>query len=91
MAGNANSGRKANETVIRQNLINILDEVDPSSGRKRMMNILHKLVESAEDGKMDAIKEIADRVDGKPTQPTDNKHSLKGTLKIVNEIVRPGN
>jgi len=66
MAGvKGRSGRKPNELVVRQNLVNILDEIDPSTDRKRMINILHKLVEAAEEGKMDAIKEVFDRVDGK--------------------------
>lgn len=69
MAGaKGRSGRKANEQVIRQNLLIILDQVDPSTERKRMLNILHKLVEAAEDGKQDAINCILDRVDGKPAQ-----------------------
>lgn len=63
--GNKNSGRKPNERVIAQNLKIILDELDPKTDRKRMMNILHKLVESAEDGKMDAMKELFDRIEGK--------------------------
>ncbi len=72
MAGNANSGRKKNEAVIRQNLVNILDELDPSTDRKRMLTILYKLVENAEQGKMDAINAIMDRVDGKPKSITEH-------------------
>lgn len=72
MAGVAGkSGRKANEQVIRQNLVLILDQIDPQKGRKRMLNILHALVSAAEEGKMDAINAIMDRVDGKPKQQTE--------------------
>ena len=72
MAGvKGKSGRRANEAVIRQNLLIILDQLDPTTDRKRMLNILHKLVEAAEEGKLDAIKEIFDRVDGRPTQSAD--------------------
>lgn len=63
--GNKNSGRRPNEKVIAQNLKIILDEVDPVTDRKRMMNVLRKLVESAEEGKMDAMKELFDRIEGK--------------------------
>lgn len=82
MAGNKNSGRKANEAVIRQNLLNILDEVDPSSDRKRMMKILYKLVECAEDGKMDAINAIMDRVDGKPKQVSEHSGPDGGDIPV---------
>ena len=69
MAGvKGKSGRKPNELVIRQNLSNILDEIDPSTERKRLLNILHKLVEAAEEGKMDAMNTVFDRLEGKVPQ-----------------------
>lgn len=69
MAGVAGkSGRKANEQVMRQNLLIILDEIDPKTERKRMLNVLEKLVANAEEGKQDAINAILDRVDGKPKE-----------------------
>lgn len=35
---------------------------------KALRMIAQKLIEAAAEGKMDAIKEIADRMDGKPSQ-----------------------
>lgn len=69
MAGNENSGRKANEKVIRQNLLLILDQLDEGTDRKRIVRVLEKLVSNAEEGDIQAINAIMDRVDGKPVAP----------------------
>lgn len=67
MAGvKGKSGRKANEKVIAQNLSIILDELDPSTDRRRMLNVLYKLVEQAENGDMTAMREMFDRLEGRP-------------------------
>lgn len=69
MAGvKGKSGRKANEAVIRQNLLIALDELDPMTGRKRMLNLIAAWIEAAENGDTTAIRDIVDRIDGKPTQ-----------------------
>ena len=74
MAGvRGKSGRKANEQIVRQNLVNILDQLCPSADRKRLINILEKLVTKAEGGDLQAIQAIMDRVDGKAK--TVNEHS----------------
>jgi hypothetical protein len=39
-----------------------------SGGRRRLRIIAEKLAEKAEHGDMQAIREIADRLDGKPAQ-----------------------
>ena len=65
--GNRNA-RKAR--VWRDALVYVLDNFENSAIKKgqclRMM--ANKLVEKALDGEMPAIKEIADRLDGKPHQ-----------------------
>lgn len=67
MAGvKGKSGRKANERVVRHFLKEILDEVDPTTERKRIANICRKLVEDAETGKLDAINTVFDRLEGRP-------------------------
>ena len=86
--GNKNSGRRPNETVIRQNLINILDQVDPSKDRKRMMNVLHQLVEKAEGGDLNAIRDIIDRVDGKPKQSSETNLNVAGSLELTKRVIR---
>jgi len=59
----------------------------------RYINILaSQLVKSAADGDMTAMKEIGDRLDGKPHQSTDTKISGElGISKIERHIVRPKN
>lgn len=88
MAGNKNSGRKANESVFRHALLERLDELDPSADRKKLFSIAAKLVDSAVEGDLGAIREIMDRVDGKPKQTSevtgpdggDIPHSVKITF-----------
>lgn len=76
MTGNANSGRKA-EKPFRDALrmeIAALGDSDP----KALRAIARKLLERAADGDMQAIRELADRTDGKPTQESSvtlQKHS----------------
>lgn len=72
MAGvKGKSGRKANETIFRHALLEKLDALDPSKDRKRVFNIAGKLIEMAEDGDIQAIREVMDRVDGKPKSSTE--------------------
>lgn len=66
--GNKNSGRRKNEQPMRHALLQILDQIDATKQRKRMFNVLHKLVESGEEGNMAAIIAILERVDGKVPQ-----------------------
>lgn len=66
MAGNVNSGRKAEKPfrdALRIELASLGAE-DPKSLRQ----IARKLLEAASEGKLDAIKELADRTDGKVPQ-----------------------
>lgn len=86
MAGvKGRSGRKANETVFRHAILDKLDALDPTKDRKRVFGIAEKLVQLAEEGDLMAIREIMDRVDGKPKQTKevsgpdggDIPHSLK--------------
>lgn len=72
MAGvKGRSGRKANEQVFRHAILEKLDALDPKQDRKRVYNIAEKLVTEAENGEPWAVKEVMDRVDGKPKQTTE--------------------
>lgn len=69
MAGvKGRSGRKANENVFRHALVEKLDELDPVTDRKKLYAIAKKLIDMALDGDISAIREVMDRVDGKPQQ-----------------------
>jgi hypothetical protein len=90
MAGNANSGRRQ-EKPFRDALrleIASLQEDDP----KTLRRIARKLLEVAADGEGWAIKELADRTDGKVPQAIVGDDDLPGVnvvAEIRRTIVRP--
>jgi hypothetical protein len=49
-----------------------------SDGKRRLRNIAEKCVSAAENGDMQAMKEIGDRLDGKPKQ--------ESTVTVRNEL-----
>ena len=62
--------------------------------KKKLRNITDKLVKSAEDGEPWAIKEIMDRMDGKPIQATEISGADGGlleTLSTVNIVLKKPN
>ena len=66
MAGNANSGRKA-EKPFRDALRMELQAIGPD--HKALRAIARKLIDAAmNEGRLDAIRELADRTDGKVAQ-----------------------
>jgi len=65
MAGNANSGRRQ-EKPFRDALRMELAEAD--SNLRGLRAIARRLIDAAAEGKLDAIKELADRIDGKVAQ-----------------------
>lgn len=69
MAGNANSGRRQEKPfrdALRMELAALKDK-DP----KALRSIAKKLLEKAAEGDLQAIKELADRTDGKAVQQLD--------------------
>jgi hypothetical protein len=72
MAGNTNSGQRKDK-LIRDALMlaaHRVQEGDPE-GRKKLAVAAAKVVEKAVEGDLAAFKEMADRIDGKSTQPVD--------------------
>jgi molecular chaperone GrpE (heat shock protein) len=65
MAGNENSGRKQ-EKPFRDALR--IELAAAENNQRGLRLIAKKLIEAAEEGKMDAIREIGDRIDGKVPQ-----------------------
>jgi len=51
---------------------------DDEEGKRRLLKIAERCVKAAEEGDMQAIREIGDRLDGKPAQAID----VAGTLDI---------
>ena len=69
MAGvKGKSGRKKNERPIRHFLSQKLDEIDARTGKTHMLAMIDTLVDQAIDGDMTAIREVFDRLEGKPKQ-----------------------
>ena len=82
---NAGKGRDWADAVRK-----VLAEVDPKDKRKRLIKIASKLVELAEEGDMQAIKEIGDRLDGKAAQSVQVDGELAVEItKIERTIVHP--
>lgn len=60
------------DKILRDALIlelNRMTDLDDGEKVKKVNRVVHKLVEAAMDGKVDAIREVFDRVEGKATQP----------------------
>jgi hypothetical protein len=86
MAGNPNSGRKQ-EKPFRDALR--LELAAAEQNQRGLRLIAKRLIEAAEEGKMDAIKELADRVDGKVPQSIsgDEENPLNFVHTITRQII----
>jgi hypothetical protein len=89
MAGNANSGRKQ-EKPFRDALR--MELLAAGEDNKALRKIAKALIEKAETGDMQAIKELADRTDGKVPQAIvgDEENPVNLVHVIKREIVRAG-
>ena len=57
-----------------------------SDDKRPLFAMTKKLVEMAESGDIQAIKEVADRIDGKPVQAhagADGEGPIEGTIKLI--------
>jgi len=73
MAGNRNSGRRQEKPfadALRMEVAALKDD------RRGLRLVARKLIEKAEHGDMAAIRELADRTDGKPVQQNVNQHGF---------------
>ena len=88
MAGNANSGRKA-EKPFRDALR--MELAAAGEDHKVLRGIAARLIAMAESGDMQAIKEIGDRIDGKPAQSTELSGPEGGAVQVEGliKLVRP--
>jgi hypothetical protein len=87
-AGRATRGkpaRRRKEKLFAEALVSVLAE-DDSDDVKKLRKVASALVDKAMSGDTAAIREIADRVDGKTAAATDRERDGEGT--IVVEIVR---
>jgi hypothetical protein len=88
MAGNANSGRKQ-EKPFRDALR--MELAAAGEDGKRLRNVARKVLELAEQGEQWAVRELADRIDGKVPTPIagDDENPLNIVARIERVIVRP--
>lgn len=80
MAGNANSGRKQEKPfrdALRMELAAVGDD------HKALRMIAAKLIEKATEGDMQAIRELADRTDGKVPQGIVGGEDDDAPLQII--------
>jgi ribosomal protein S20 len=83
MAGNANSGRRA-EKPFRDALR--LEIAEAGENSKALRNIAKKLIAQAEAGDMQAIKEFADRLDGKAVQQLDVDATVRSIEDVIGDL-----
>lgn len=86
MAGNANSGRRQEKPfrdALRMELAALKDD-DP----KALRAIARTLLETAASGDLQAIKEVADRTDGKVPQAVVGDDDHDPVRMIVTGVVR---
>ena len=86
-AGNTNSSKDNRlwANTIRRAIV--------QGDAERLRRIAEKLLAMAEDGDLQAMREIGDRLDGKPSQALDlgSDPDRPVISKVVREIVRPPN
>lgn len=83
MAGNKNSGRRQ-EKPFRDALR--MEIAEAGENPKALRNIAKKLIAQAESGDMQAIKEFADRLDGKAVQQVDADVSVRSIEDLIAEL-----
>jgi hypothetical protein len=92
MAGNANSGRRQEKPfrdALRMELAALGED------HKALRQVARRLIENASAGDMQAIRELADRVDGKVPQALiggddeDNPVRVVGKIELVPISARP--
>lgn len=75
------AGRPKGEKSFAAMLRIAIKEAGAGDGTTKLRDIANKLVEKAIQGDMQAIKEVADRLDGKALQQVENE--LSGDVAIV--------
>lgn len=74
------SGRPKKEKSFAAMLKIAINEAIADTDKTKLRGVADALVEKAMNGDVQAIKEIADRLDGKPNQSVDVEHEVGGEL-----------
>jgi hypothetical protein len=86
MAGNANSGKRKDKLFHDALVLELKSREDDD--KRGIRAIARKLVDIALEGEMQAIKEVADRLDGKPAQAIVGGDEDDNPLRHVHKIER---
>jgi hypothetical protein len=85
--GSPNAGRSEFRDALRVALHRIVENhKDPAKRRTNLMLVAEELISQAKGGDVSAIREIADRIDGRPVQSiggVDNEGNATGTPKGI--------
>lgn len=84
MAGNSNSGKRKDKQ-FHTALSMVLAKLQETEGRG-LNRIAEQLITMAEGGDIQAIKELADRLDGKPAQAIVGGDEGDNPISVVNTI-----
>lgn len=60
---------------------------DPATRRRRLDAIAERLIEKAESGDIQAIKELGDRIDGKPSQAIEHSGGDKPIVQRIERVI----
>lgn len=82
MAGNENSGRKQEKPFRDALLLAIKDAEATKNSSRALRKIAERLLDEAANGNVQAIKEVADRLDGKVLQATSITGSNGSSLVV---------
>ena len=75
------SGRRKSKPFLEA--LNRALEAKAEDGRAKLEHVAEAMVKAALDGEVPALKEIADRLDGKPTQEMEVTHDFGRSLLDV--------
>lgn len=76
-------GRGLKEKWATEAIRMALKEDDPVTGKKNLRAVAEKLVSEAKDGNVQAMKEIFDRLEGKPAQSMELSGNPDAPLQVV--------
>jgi hypothetical protein len=71
------------DKLWREAIMLAVHEEDEATGKKKLRALAEELVKKAETGDVTALKEIGDRLDGKPPQQIQHADNEGGKLKYV--------
>ena len=88
MAGNANSGRRQEKPFRDALMLAIKEREGDERGLRKIANNLLDLAEKSDVNALAAIREFADRIDGRPPQALVGGDEDDNPIKLLHQIER---